>query len=234
MSATPTMIKCRFLGSQMRKVASSFRDLPVTQPRCSAHSGRSGNGLIIVVCLRLTPFEHFFFLKCLLLTWRAYANHAEWLSLRKRLRGDTFAIQVITRTTRHTWPTQRCTQYVSIHLLKHTNYADYAKKITTLTSRDYARLRPAGPRLREHSCSFTAIIALSCRKKNHTQIRGRSRAPFTIEGWDDVQGSDVYRNSLHFPSNVLLLAEAASCSFGLISAGCAARCGACLTESQAQ
>ena len=34
-----------------------------------------------------------------------------------------------------------------------------------VTTGDYARLRPAGPRLREHSCSLTAIIALLCRKK---------------------------------------------------------------------
>ena len=34
-----------------------------------------------------------------------------------------------------------------------------------VSTRHYARLRPADPRLREHSCSFTAIIALSCRKK---------------------------------------------------------------------
>ena len=33
-----------------------------------------------------------------------------------------------------------------------------------VTTRDYARLRPEGPRLREHSRSFTVIIALSCRK----------------------------------------------------------------------
>ena len=38
--------------------------------------------------------EHCFVtIKFLILTWRAYANYAEWLfSLRKRLRGDTFAI----------------------------------------------------------------------------------------------------------------------------------------------
>ena len=34
-----------------------------------------------------------------------------------------------------------------------------------VSTRDYARLRPAGPRLREQSCSFTAIMALSCGKK---------------------------------------------------------------------
>ena len=48
-----------------------------------------------------------------LLPWRAYANYAEWLfCLRKRLRGDALAIRVTMRTKRHSWPTQRYTQYV--------------------------------------------------------------------------------------------------------------------------
>ena len=74
------------------------------------------------------------------------------------------------------------TTFCAICLMKHTNYAGYADKIT------YTRLCPAGPRLREHSCSFTAIIAFSCRKStaagrktNHPAMRDRRRAGIATE-----------------------------------------------------
>ena len=103
-------------------------------------------------------------IKFFILTWRAYANYAEWLfSLRKRLRGDTFAIFCYS-TDYADYAVDLA--YTTLYM-KHTNYADYADKINLhATTRDYARLRPAGPRLREHSCSFMAIIAPSCRKKS--------------------------------------------------------------------
>ena len=111
----------------------------------------------------------FLIVKSFVLTWRAYANYAEWLfSLRKRLRGDTFAIFGYSTD---------CADYAvdlayTTLYMKHTNYADYADKINLhVTTRDCARLRPAGPRLREHSCSFMAIIAPSCSKKNTAQVK---------------------------------------------------------------
>ena len=105
----------------------------------------------------------FVIIQFFILTWRAYANYAEWLfSLRKRLRRDTFAIFCYS-TDYADYAADLA--YTTLYM-KHTNYADYADKTNLhVTMRDYARLRPAGPRLREHSCSFMAIIAPSCRKK---------------------------------------------------------------------
>ena len=105
------------------------------------------------------------------------------------------------------------------------DYADYAAHLayTTLyairinTSSEAYKLR----RLRKQdkpTLTSRALLQLHghhspfMQEKKHAQLSRRSRAPFAIEGWDDVQGSDVHRNSLHFPSNVLLLAEAASAS----------------------
>ena len=111
--------------------------------------------------------EHGFF-NIFILTWRAYANYAEWLfSLRKRLRGDTFAIFCYSTDYADYAVDLACTTLY----MKHTNYADFADKISLhVTTRDYARLRPAGPRLREHSCSFMAIIAPSCREKRCSSV----------------------------------------------------------------
>ena len=111
-----------------------------------------------------------------MLTWRAHANYAEWLfSLRKRLRRDTVAIFCYS-TDYADYAVDLA--YTTLYM-KHTHYADYADKINLhVTTRDYARLRPAGPRLREHSCSFMAIIAPSCRKKNaaHMPLLAASEA----------------------------------------------------------
>ena len=104
-----------------------------------------------------------FIIQFFILTWRAYANYAEWLfSLWKKPRGDTFAI-FCHSTDYADYAVDLA--YTTLYM-KHTNYADYADKIHLhVTTRDYTRLRSAGPRLREHSCSFMAIIAPSCRKK---------------------------------------------------------------------
>ena len=58
------------------------------------------------------------------------------------------------------------TTLYALRLLKHTKLRRLRGQDNLhVTARYYARLLPAGPKLREHSCSFTAIIALSCRKK---------------------------------------------------------------------
>ena len=67
-------------------------------------------------------------MKFLVLTWRAYANYADWLfSLRKKLRGDALADFCCSGDyAAHLAYTTFC----AIRLMKHTIYADYADKIT--------------------------------------------------------------------------------------------------------
>ena len=79
-------------------------------------------------------------------------------SLRNRLREHTLAILLPTQTTRHSWAIDNSMQHEPLLLTKHTNYADYADE--TMVGA-YAKLRPAGKSLREHSCRSTSIIALT-------------------------------------------------------------------------
>ena len=73
----------------------------------------------------------FFCIKFLILTWRAYENYAEWLfSLRKRLRGDTLADSCYSGDYADYAAHLANTTLYAIHLMKHTNYADYADKVT--------------------------------------------------------------------------------------------------------
>ena len=78
------------------------------------------------------PIEHcFFLLKFLILTWRTYANYAEWLfSLRKRLRGDTLVDPCYSGDYADYAAHLAYTTLYAIRLMIHTNYADYAGKIT--------------------------------------------------------------------------------------------------------
>ena len=87
-------------------------------------------------------------------------------SLQNRLRELTLAIALPTRTTRHSWAIDNSMQHEP--LLAHKTY-----QLRRLRGRDYYRclrettpqLLPAGKRLREHSCSFTSITALTHLKK---------------------------------------------------------------------
>ena len=94
-----------------------------------------------------------------MLTWRAYANYAEWLfSLRKRLRGDTFAIFCYA-TDYADYAVDLA--YTTLYM-KHTNYADYADKINLhVTTRDYAGLRGTTQDYALQARGYASTLAVS-------------------------------------------------------------------------